>query len=405
MPKTAENINKKLYLKMVLLLLGTICFFATNHIFTVVLPLMINARGFGLSTVGYCAAAMGLMTILSKFITPLITKKIRTKLLVISDLLLMMIFAFAFIYAKSGVSVIILRALFGIPFSIFPILNLLIISQSFTTEQDIAKATSIIGMGMPISMILSPIISEWAIKTYSYNMAFFVAGCFAFLSSVLYSLGMRISDCSNVLISLKENEKSYKKISTFFESKKDIYSIGFPIFSFIFLGMADILMLTYFSLFAEDVGASYSFFFSIFAISMVTVQALYSRIKLQNEKKLIAGYILLAASIILVTFYKHFFLFTSGLSALLFGMGYSLVETTTNTIVIRTENNKDMTITIQQLSVCIGRTIAPWIASIFASSIQQLRTCFLVFGASLCLPIFLSFYSSIKRKESQSLFI
>lgn len=395
-----QNSNKSL-LKILLILLATLCFFANNHILTVSIPLYVNELNLSLSLIGYCTASMGLITILAKFITPMLIKKIKLKLLIIVDLALLSVVSLCLTKAKTAVAIFLLRTIFGAPFSLFPILNLIAVRKLSNTQEELVKNTSIIGMAMPLSLMLSTVSTETMLQHLSFEAVFTVAFFSCIASLLLYSLGFREAKvkASNNNIDTVNNQKkqiiSKARFQSIFAVLKN-KNLLFPIISFFFLGMVDMLQLTYFPLLATSVNKSYSFYFVVFALCMVSCQVIYKRLPINNQKKLLVGYSVLCVSLLLTSYFNpKLFYLLSITSAILFGLGYSLTETTTNTIVMTDSNNNQQSnssllVTISQLSICFGRTVGPWFASFFSDTPESLRLCFLITSVLFIIPILLS---------------
>lgn len=126
------------------------------------------------------------------------------------------------------------------------------------------------------------------------------------------------------------------------------------------------------------------------------LQSLFPRIKASNGKKLTVGYTLLGISSAAIAMCDRSYILLSSLAAVCLGIGYGLTETTTNMIAIETKGNAPRTITYQQLSICLGRTIGPWFISFFTSSPQALSQCFFGVGAVMVVPVILTLSSSKK---------
>ncbi len=371
---------------MILMVAGTICFFAVNHILSVAIPLLINDMGMPLSIVGQCTAAMGAVTIIMKAVTPALIRSIRLRLLILLDLaaLAAITLAFALPGTAAPVSLTLLRALFGAPFSVFPIVNLIAIARTALNEDDMIRNTSLIGMAMPVSMLLSPAITEFLLKEFSYEAVFNTALASSILCLVLYMLGLSmLSSSSGDAGRIEGRPDAGRRIRI-----DDLRPVIVPITAFFFLGIADMLLITYFPLIAEAEGKPYSFFFALFSISMVASQKAYSRLRSCSRMKLLAGYASLAISALLAGLSGISFYAFSAISAITFGIGYSLTETTTNTLVMA-GNNPAAIVTIQQLSICLGRTFGPWIISFFSGDAGQLKICFIAMAASMLLPLLL----------------
>ena len=393
-----KKILEKRNAATILMLIGTICFFADNHILSIALPLLITDMGYPLKIIGQCTAIMGAVTIIMKFITPCILNSFKLKLLLIFNFLGLVFISYAFIPlgTKSSAALIILRALFGIPFSFFPIANLLIIAYTSRNTTDKIKLTSILGMAMPISMMISPLLTELLLKYLSYSVVFHTAFicsllCFLFYMGGVYLLG----SSAQTNIDTKEIPDTNKNSKT---QLREIKSVFPPIAAFFFLGIADMLIITYFPLLAEAEKQSYSMYFIMFSLSMTILQKKFPSLKIQDRTKLIIGYS--ALSIAGITAYYASgdqFYILSALSAVTFGIGYGLTETTTNTIMMEKKSTGTI-ITIQQLSICLGRTCGPWFISYFSKDIQQLKICFLVTSFILISPAFFFLIENHKHK-------
>lgn len=366
-----------------MMLLGCIFFFMNNHMISIALPLLINDLGLGLEAIGYCTAGMGAMTIIAKLFTPYLVKSLRTRSVLVANYAILCAISLGICVAKSTVSLAALRTVYGAPFSIFPIVNLLVISRTTNDSDELTRTTSMIGMAMPISMTLSPLVVEGISSRASYQAVFAIALTGALLSALFYLCGTKDLDGKETA---KQKDVQKPKAKT----------LDGTTAAFFFLGVIDILTLTYFPLIATFQRRSYSSFFALFAASMVLLQSLFPRIKASNGKKLTVGYILLSISSIAIAMCDRSYILLSGLAAVCLGVGYGLTETTTNMIAIETKGNAPRTITYQQLSICLGRTIGPWFISFFTSSPQALSKCFLGVGAVMVVPAILIMLSSKK---------
>ena len=379
------------------MLIGTICFFANNHILTVAIPLLINDRGLGLDVIGYCTAGMGLMTILTKFFTPALTQKIKIKTLLILDLFLLTIISAGFLFFDSSTSIIIIRALFGIPFSIFPILNLLALSCISPNKEDLIKYTSLIGTAMPFSMMVSPAVTEILLDNFSYGFVFKIAAFFALMSLCLYFAGLNITENSK---DSKPQKPSSVNTANELRTFLTIGNFGkyFPILlGVFFLGIADIIVLTYFPVIAASDSKTYSFYFIVFSLTMILSQKLYYSFRISRTKLLILGYMGLGISIVLISFCSYSFFLFAIMSSVLFGIGYSLTETTSNIIMLLNEKHSALLITITQLAGSLGRTFAPWAASFFSGGIQSLKIFFVIIAIFSIVPIVLTEFSPDRK--------
>lgn len=379
MHKSKKRESKSIYY----LLVGTILFFMNNHILSISIPLSINNLGWNLEIVGYCTTGMGLMTIVMKLVTPQLLRKIKLKYIVLTTILLLASISFSFILSSRPLTLILLRSVYGLPFSLFPVINLLIVTKVSNTNEELVKNTSTIGMAMPISMVISPIMTEKILSYFSYKVVFFLSSIVALLCLTVYTYGIKEIEETEVESVNKQNTK---------KTPTNYISI---LIAFFFLGIVDILILTYFPLIAETSMHSYSFFFTLFAFSMVICQKLYPKIKLSSTKKLVVGYILLGISVLCAGITEKAFYAFSILSALSFGIGYSLSETATNTLIMK-EKSPSL-INLQQLTVSLGRTLGPLLISVFSKDTNQLNKCFIYVSISMFIPILLT----IKPRKNQ----
>lgn len=364
--------------RKVLLLLGCILFFANNHIISITLPLLINSSGIGLEIVGYCTAGMGAMTIIAKLFTTKTIERFSLKTVLTITYALLCMFSAGFCFARTAAPITILRTLYGAPFSLFPIVNLLVVATTSKHANELRKTTSLIGMAMPISMTVSPLLVESLVQRVSYNTIFFVALACSMVSAAVYLFATNEGKTLN--------EEGTKETKNPISSK--VSSPTFPsTISFFFLGIVDILTLTYFPLIATYQGKTYSLFFAVFAVSMVLSQSFYPKLRMADNRKLTVGYLLLGISAFLVAACSTSFGLFSTLAAILLGMGYSLAETTTNMIGIESSGSNSKAITYQQLSICLGRTVGPWFISLFATNQDMLSQCFLGIGISMFIPV------------------
>lgn len=389
MQKTASESRNTL--TMLLLVGATILFFANNHILAVSIPLLINDMGFGLHIIGYSTAGMGLVTILMKFLTPSIMKSMKFRILIFLDLFCIALITLGFILCKtSPIAIIVLRTLFGAPFSLFPIINLVVITTIAVNKDDLIQGVSWIGMAMPISMMLSPALTELLLKHFSYEAAFYAALISSVLCICVYMFGLSLT--TNVEETRGSQAKTppmaFRDITSLFKNR----TILLPIIAFFFLGVIDMLVITYYPLIATNGNRTYSFYFTIFSISMVLSQKYYRHIQISTRSKLIIGYFLLGVATLLAGLSSYSFYVFSILSAISFGVGFSLTETTTNTLMLLKKETATIFLTIQQLSISLGRTIGPWFIAIFSKNIDDLTLCFILIALFQILPISMMYF-------------
>lgn len=379
--------------RKVLLLLGCILFFANNHVISIALPLLISSSGIGLEIVGYCTAGMGAMTIIAKLFTTKTLGKFRLTTVLITIYTLLCIISAGLCLAKTATPIIMLRTLYGAPFSLFPIVNLMVVATTSKDDKELRKTTSFIGMAMPISITVSPLLVEALTQRVSYKTIFFVALTCSMLSATIYLFATNKGKTPSEERTKETKDPTSSKISSL-TSPSTI--------SFFFLGIVDILTLTYFPLIATYQEKNYSLFFAVFAISMVLSQSFYPKLRMADNRKLTIGYLLLGISAFFIAVCSTSFGIFSTLAAVLLGIGYSLTETTTNMIGIESNEGNSKTITYQQLSICLGRTIGPWFISLFATSQDMLSQCFLGIGISMLIPVVLCHFEKERswRKPS-----
>ena len=378
-------------LTMLLLVGATILFFANNHILAVSIPLLINDMGFGLHIICYSTAVMGLVTILMKFLTPSIMKSMKFRILIFLDLFCIALITLGFILCKtSPIAIIVLRTLFGAPFSLFPIINLVVITTIAVNKDDLIQGVSWIGMAMPISMMLSPALTELLLKHFSYEAAFYAALISSVLCICVYMFGLSLTTNFEDTrgSQAKTPPMAFRDITSLFKNR----TILLPIIAFFFLGVIDMLVITYYPLIATNGNRTYSFYFTIFSISMVLSQKYYRHIQISTRSKLIIGYFLLGVATLLAGLSSYSFYAFSILSAISFGVGFSLTETTTNTLMLLKKETATIFLTIQQLSISLGRTIGPWFIAIFSKNIDDLTVCFILIALFQILPISMMYF-------------
>lgn len=379
------------------LLASSFFFFASNHILTVALPLFISGTGLDLKLVGYSAAAMGTATIAAKFFTPALVGKFCLGHLIGTNLVLMSLASLGFVFFKTPEAIVLFRAIYGIPFSIFPILNLLAIAI-VSDDHTITQNTSIIGMAMPLSALIAPVVTECVMSHLSCQAAFLFAFGASLLSFLIYPSRLFVSNRSEVT--------SGNSLSTSIVAlcSKPFRCLRKSIVCFFFLGVADSLILTFFPLLSQEIGTPFSPFFMVFSSSMLLSQLFYPKLSLKNRTKLFWGYLALAITLFAIgTSAKTVFYLCSLGAAFLFGIGYSLVETTTNALVVSASNSSVAggLATIEQLTVCLGRTMGPWCVSFFSDSAFGLRLCFTVLALALLAPclVFSSTFREWRTKK------
>lgn len=391
--------NKPRNNSIFLLFAGTFFFFANNHVLSISIPLLITDMSLALDVIGYSTAAMGFMTILMKFLTPALIGSINLRKLILLDLIMLAAVSSSFVVVHSTASsIIVLRALFGIPFSVFPIVNLLAVTKISNGREELIRNTSIIGMAMPLSMMISPSITELVLTCFSYRTVFFLAITCSVLSLFLYMAGLGCN--ASVLQGTTKGTgtgMALKQGIRLLLDKEQFRKAGIPIIAFFFLGIADMLLLTYFPILASNIGRTYSFYFAVFAVAMILSQQKYSKLEWSDDRKLMVGYMLLGLSTVLSIACCHVLYFPlAALSAAFFGVGYSLTETTTNAMMMAEKENASILITVQQLSICMGRTFGPWFTSLFSGSTESFELCFILLAAVQAFPIILLLFRKKK---------
>ncbi len=356
-----------------ILLLGGICFFINNHILTITIPLYSLHLGLDLSLIGYINSAMGGMIIILKFLTPQIFKKYNIKTIVIFSYILLIIISCVFLFATDGFFFIIFRTLYGIPFALFPFFYLLLIKKISLKPEQIVKHTSIAGLAMPTSMILSPIIAEALIEKDLYQIAFFLALASSILSFVFLAI------CINFIRNTDESPTEKKnKVKI-----KDVYihikGLILPLVIFSYLGALDMMVLNYFPAIAQNTSSLFSHYFVLFSIAMIITQIYMYKNKTNLQNSLRLGYFFLSISQLLIyaSYFNYYYSFST-LSAILFGCGFGLVETNTNSLILIKSDAKSYNylMAAQQLIITFGRTVTPYLISSFASNLESIVNTF-----------------------------
>ncbi|MFI3256917.1 MAG: MFS transporter [Spirochaetales bacterium] len=387
--------DKKSFFIFSILLLGGILFFANNHILTISIPLYSQYLGFDLSIIGYINATMGGMIIIVKLLTPAIFKKYSIKTIVVISYIFLIGITASFLSAKSGISFIILRTLYGIPFSLFPFFYLLLVKKISTCKENIVKYTSIAGLAMPTSMIISPLIAENLIQNRFYKTTFLISLIFSLLSFAFLALSVKFA--GNEKKTPENNSKSIKNL----HNRINIKTLLVPLIAFAYLGALDMMVLNYFPIIAQNKQHVFSHYFIFFSLSMIITQIFIYKCKMCLKTTLYIGYIFLTVSQLLIVFsyFSNYYLLST-VSAIFFGCGFSLVETNTNSLILlkSNENNFSYFMTAQQMLITVGRTVTPYLISSFAKTFHSVINSFAICAFIGIIPVFMLIIWSKKTK-------
>ena len=340
-------------LPFALILCGGFFFFANNHMLTIAIPLYLDSLGASMTLIGYSSAAMGALAFAFRFVCPPLFRKVGfTRILFASHTFLCLITALLLI-ADHPVQVFLIRTVYGIPLALFPIYYLLLVRKVSKSSTQLVSYTSIAGYAMPLSLAVSPFIAEFLVTRYSFSTAYGAAFAVSLLSLVCMLAG-------SALVHGRSESEPIEEIPIQ-TSTNAILSVRYPILCYVYLGVVDIIVLGFLPLYAVTVGHSFSWYFLLFASAMVLSQSLLrSRKVLEHSKAYLRiGYGALVLCLLVITLPKIGLV----LSAVCFGLGFSLVETVTNAVVIGSMTSEKDTslINYQQISISIGRTLAPFL--------------------------------------------
>lgn len=337
-------------LPFALILCGGFFFFANNHMLTIAIPLYLDSLGASMTLIGYSSAAMGALAFAFRFVCPPLFRKVGfTRILFASHTFLCLITALLLI-ADHPVQVFLIRTVYGIPLALFPIYYLLLVRKVSKSSTQLVSYTSIAGYAMPLSLAVSPFIAEFLVTRYSFTAAYGAAFAASLLSLFCMLAGSALVHSNRELEALPAQERT-----------KAGLPVRYPILCYVYLGIVDIIVLGFLPLYAVTVGHSFSWYFLLFASAMVLSQSLLrSRRVLEHSKAYLRiGYGALVLCLLVITMPKIGLV----VSAVCFGLGFSLVETVTNAVVIgsMTSEKETSLINYQQISISIGRTLAPFL--------------------------------------------
>jgi len=340
-------------LPFALILCGGFFFFANNHMLTIAIPLYLDSLGASMTLIGYSSAAMGALAFAFRFVCPPLFRKVGfSRILLGSHTFLCLITALLLI-ADHPVQVFLIRTVYGIPLALFPIYYLLLVRKVSKSSSQLVSYTSIAGYAMPLSLAVSPFIAQFLVTRYSFSAAYGAAFVVSLLSLFCMLAG-------SALVHNKRESERIQEIPTQERTKASL-PVRYPILCYVYLGVVDIIVLGFLPLYAVTVGHSFSWYFLLFAATMVLCQSLLrSRKVLEHSKAYLRiGYGALVLCLLVITIPKIGLV----LSAVCFGLGFSLVETVTNAVVIGSMSSEKDTslINYQQISISIGRTLAPFL--------------------------------------------
>lgn len=337
-----------------------VTFFANNHLLTTIIPLYLTDIDINLEIIGYMVSAMGIMTILFRPVIPYLLKKNRLLLyLCLSQSLLVLLTLLIQLFPHPYV-ILVLRTLYGIPLTLFPIFYFTLIKRLATDQAGMGKYISLAGIAMPASLMISPFIGEM-LSRISYSAAFLAASIVALLNlASSYTAGKMLFVHKAPLLSV-----TFHHIA---KLRDELKIVILPIITFFFLGAVDVILLTYIPLYSKSRVAIFSIYFMIFALSMIFCQYVLSKIKIMKGIKslLVVGYAFLTIAVVILFIETNNFLVLFILSGIIYGIGFSFVETATNTLVLSCDNS-DQLLNMEQLAACMGRTIMPFLLAIFVA--------------------------------------
>ena len=360
-----QQSRKTLQLPFILIVCGGVFFFANNHMLTIVIPLYLDSLKASIALIGYSSAAMGAVAFSFRFVCPYLFKKIRlNKILFFSHLLLCLI-TLSFLFADHPLQVFLIRALYGIPLAMFPLYYLLLIRKLSTNAQQLISYASIGGFAMPVSLAVSPFIAEYISTQCSFQAAYTAALLVSVLSFLcMFTGSLLIHKASNPILEPLQYQ------SVLQEGAGNKRTTLVPIICYVYLGVVDSIVLSFLPLYALSITGSFSFYFLIFSTTMVISQTFLRRFNILRHSRTLLrlGYCSLMLTLLVIV--SPMGSASLILSAFFFGLGFSLVETTTNSVIISTiQSEADSSlINYQQISISIGRTLSPFLFGLAAAT-------------------------------------
>ena len=350
-----QQSKRAVHLPFILIVCGGVFFFANNHMLTIVIPLYLDSLQASVALVGYSSAAMGAVAFSFRFMCPYLFKKIRLPAIVFSSHLVLCLITLLLLFSGQPVQVFLIRSLYGIPLAMFPLYYLLLIRKLATSREQLVSYASLGGFAMPLSLSVSPFIAEYVSTQFSFQAAYQVALMASIFSFIcLYSGSLLVSQSLS-------SKPSIQTAKDFGPVKRKTTLI--PIFCYVYLGVVDIIVLSFLPLYAMTVTRSFSFYFLVFSATMVMSQNFLRRFSILRNSKLLLRLGYLSLMLTLLTVVTPFGTISLVISALFFGLGFSLVETTTNSVIISTiQSEADSSlINYQQISISIGRMLSPFV--------------------------------------------
>lgn len=385
--------------KLRLSILGGMSFFFNNHILSIVLPLYIYSIGGSAVEVGLMAGLMSLLsTITRPSIGRLLDSRGRRKPILLATVLLGLISLF-YIWSGSILSVIMLRALQGACFAVVNSGYFTLISD-LDLDTDRSKLFGYAGMAMPISLLVSPIVTEYLLGLqYGFSTLFLTASFVAAVGFVLFCLviGDTESMASIVTDSLSPIESDPV---TPHEPQRTRRKTSNMIGAF-YLGAADTAVLSFIPIYFTHLGLPYSAFLSTFALGMILLQ--FSVGKLIDVVGLdrinLVGHFALGVSLILAGTCTGMFGLIA--AALAFSVGFGCVETSLNVLALSSNFvARGKAIGNLQFFVNAGRTIGSFVLGYVAHGLGH-SSMFVVVGLSATIPIGLKWFET-RRLRRQS---
>jgi MFS family permease len=368
-------------------------FFINNHILSIALPLYIYSIGGSAIQVGWMAGIMSLFsTVTRPSIGVLLDKRGRRKP-ILSATVILALTSLAYLWTKNILSIITIRALQGVCFAVVSSGYLTVIGD-LSLEGDRSKLFGYAGLAMPISLLLSPIATEYLIGSkMGYPSLFVTAAIVAMAGVVAFNIVTR------------QNAHSTPKEETVLgtrdlSGRALVRGLKDNIIGAMYLGAVDMAVLSFIPIYVTQMGLSYSLFLSTFALGMIPFQFSVGRIiqRLGTNRVNLLGQVALGSSLILASLSPN----TLGLviSALLFAIGFGCVDTSLNLLALlgKSPENSGRAIGYMQFFINAGRALGSFLLGYLAEMLGY-QLMFSIVGLAALLPIAAKLMELLKSRK------
>ncbi len=372
---------------------GAMSFFINNHILSIALPLYIYSIGGSAIQVGWMAGIMSLFsTVTRPSIGVLLDKRGRRKP-ILSATVILALTSLAYLWTKNILSIITIRALQGVCFAVVSSGYLTVIGD-LSLEGDRSKLFGYAGLAMPISLLLSPIATEYLIGSkMGYPSLFVTAAIVAMAGVVAFNIVTR------------QNAHSTPKEETVLgtrdlSGRALVRGLKDNIIGAMYLGAVDMAVLSFIPIYVTQMGLSYSLFLSTFALGMIPFQFSVGRIiqRLGTNRVNLLGQVALGSSLILASLSPN----TLGLviSALLFAIGFGCVDTSLNLLALlgKSPENSGRAIGYMQFFINAGRALGSFLLGYLAEMLGY-QLMFSIVGLAALLPIAAKLMELLKSRK------